>query len=297
MTDKTLDRIRALDPVTDDDRRSAASNREQAWQNLLARTAHESADAASPEASVGAAAQPARGEWPPSGRRPRRTAMRRVVPALVAASLIGGIAITAYERSGNSRTEALGPALAFADNGSRVTITIVDLQADADRFNRELQEHRLKFKLALQPVTPSIAGQITAEFGGDGNQPGDLTVGETPAGCEVGGPAPCHITISVAKDYHGEGELVIGRPLRPGEEAMSHADLGAKGEPLAGIRYQGQQVGQVRELLRQRGLTVREYEVSSADRNETRATVPDQWIVRGGMVVTDTETRLIVGPK
>lgn len=276
MTKDTLDRIRALDPVTHEELQAATSSRDEVWNKLLTRTAQE--------------------EQVPVRLRPRRSVARRVVPVLVAASLIGGIAGTAYERSDNSRTEALGPALAFADNGSRVTITIVDLQADADRFNRELADHQLKFKLNLVPASPSVVGQVVAGFGGDQNEPGDVRVGETPQGCEVGGAAPCNITISVAKDLRGEGELVLGRPLQPGEESVTFADLGAPKEPLAGVSYQGLQVGQVRELLRQRELTVLRYEVNLGDRNELRDTVPDNWKVRTGWMITGDQVVLGVNP-
>jgi hypothetical protein len=268
----TLDKIRALDPVTDEVLQAATRNREGMWNGLIARTAQEQV---------------------PTKLRPRRTVARRVVPVLVAASLIGGIAVTAYERSDGSRTEALGPALAFADNGSKLTITIVDLQADADRFNRELAEHQLKFTLTLQPASPSAVGQVTAGFG-DGNESSAPAVSQIPRGCEVGGASPCNITISIAKGYQGEGGLEIGRPPQPGEEILYNGDLADRGEPLAGLKYKGLPVSRVRELLRQRGFTVGEYVVSLGDRSEGRATVPDHWIVQDGMLIKDHETRLMV---
>lgn len=137
----TMDKIRALDPVTPEDLHTASRNREGVWNGLLARTTEPGH----------AADEPTAGRGRPVRRRAGWASPRRVVPVLVAASLIGGIAITAYERSDSSRTEALGPALSFATENDTLKITIVDLYADTDRFNRELKEHGIDFELSSNP--------------------------------------------------------------------------------------------------------------------------------------------------
>ncbi|GAA1539235.1 hypothetical protein [Kribbella lupini] len=269
----TLDQIRALDPVTDDELRTATRSRDKVWNDVVSRTQRTEKQATP---------------------RPRRAVARRLVPVLVAASLVGGIALTAVQRSGDSHPEAL----AFAYQGDDLKITVIDLQADTKRFNRELEQQGLKFKLVLVPATPSIVGQETSAGFSDGSNARHVTIGETPAGCKLGVDSSCHIEISVSKDFRGEGTLEIGRPLRPGETAAAMGDLGGPGEPLDGVKYQGLQVSQVLEMLRQRDVTVDEYRVDYSDGSGKDAhSVPGNLYVTQGGLLADGKGILWVTDK
>lgn len=272
----TIDKIRALDPVTPEDVQQATRNREGAWQGLLARTAEESDDA-------------------PIKLRPRRPVARRLVPALVAASLIGGIAVTTVERSGNSQPEAL----AFTQQGDVLTITVIDLYADTKRFNRELKDHGISFELKLQPASPSVVGKEAAAGFSDGSNARLVTVGEAPAGCTIGGPSPCNITIAVNTAFKGEGVLEIGRPLRQGEAPLYAGALTDRGEPLEGAKYGLLRVGEAKEMLKQKGMHVSGYTAEYDDRNfsEERDSVPDNWYVRDGFQLGADDVRLRVSEK
>ncbi|GAB2560603.1 hypothetical protein [Kribbella endophytica] len=277
----TLDKIRALDPVTDEDLQAATRNRDEVRSSVLSRA--EATEAGRPSAGG------------PSSVRQGWNRSRRWVPVLVAASLVGGIALTMVERSGNSQPEAL----AFAYQGDDLKITVVDLQADTKRFNRELEQQGLKFKLVLVPATPSLVGQETAAGFSDGSNARHVTVGETPAGCMLGVDTSCHIEISVAKDFRGEGVLEIGRPLRPDEAPLAAASLNAVGEPLAGAKWGVLRVGEAKEMLGKRGLHVSEYSAEFDERNysEVRESVPDTWYVRDGVQVGAKDVKLTVSEK
>ncbi len=272
----TLDKIRALDPVTDEDLSTATSNRDKVWKDVLSRTQAPVADTSSAGAR--------------SSARQRWSRGRRWVPVLVAASLVGGIALTVVERSGNSHPEAL----AFAYRGDDLKITVIDLQADTKRFNRELKQQGLNFKLELVPASPSVVGQETSGGYSDGSNARHVKVGAAPAGCRIGVDSPCHIEISVARGFRGEGFLRIGRPLRPGEKVSASGELNGRGEALEGVEYKDLQVGRALELLRQRGVSVHRF---SVDYSEDRKSVPADFYVIQGTLLADGEAILWVSKK
>jgi hypothetical protein len=219
-----------------------------------------------------------------------------LVPALVAAGLIGGIALTVVERTGDSRTEALGPALAFSDEGRYLQIKIVDLEADSARFNKELAEHDLKFHIELAPASPSLAGKplTIGDFGTDASG-GDFQVNDK--NCLRGDTGTCEIELKVPKQFQGEGLVIIGRPARPGEQIEYGGWLWERGEPLAGLKVVGQRVDHVRGLVEQHGYTVGRYRRSGGGPVLPAAEVPDNWVVVDGELLVDKQVVLRVAPK
>ncbi|MFB6719044.1 hypothetical protein ACFCV3_02745 [Kribbella sp. NPDC056345] len=274
-----IDKLRELNPVTDDEARELTRTKDLAWLDVLSKV------------------QTTPQERPLKPKRRRRSlVVRRLVPALVTVALLGGIALTVLERTGDSRTVAAGPALAFSDEGRYRSIRIIDLEADSARFTKELKEHGLNFKIQLLAATPSSAGKLlwAGEMGDEGND--QFKVGEDPEGCTLGGPAPCAIEIKVPRDYTGAGELAIGRPMRPGEQAEQAGNLSDPGEPLAGVQYAGLSVGEVRALLEKRGYTVGKY-VDGASGIDLAHSVPDNWFVTEGELVVDKQVALRVQEK
>ncbi|GAA0592988.1 hypothetical protein HPO96_05980 [Kribbella sandramycini] len=279
MTRSTVDKIRDLNPVSDDEARAAARANDSAWLDVLAKARHTAQEV--------------------PHRRVRRQApmVRRLVPILVAAAVVGAVALTAVERSGGDRQEALGSALAFSDEGRYVQIRIVDLEADTARFTKELKKHNLNFTIKLLASTPSTVGRLVWEGDMGGNTGGNFKVSAEPNGCAVGGPTPCFIEIKVPRDYTGSGELAIGRPMRPGESAETGGTIGEPGEPLAGVKFYGLRVDKVRELLAQRGFVVRSYIERKDDDNVRHESVPDNWLVTNGSLAVDNQVTLRVTPK
>ncbi len=280
MTRSTIDTLRDLNPVTDDEAQAITRTKDLAWLDVQFK------------------AQSIVQEMP--AKRRRRPVVRRLVPALVAAGLIGGIALTVVDHSGSDRTQALGPALAFSDEGRYLKIKIVDLEADSARFNKELQERQLKFHIELAPASPSLAGKLLTigDFGENGDG-GEFKVSETPFNCVIGGAAPCNIELKVPKEFQGEGLVIIGRPARPGERVEYPGWLWEPGELLAGLKVEGQPVGQVRALVAQRGYTVGKY-VRTASLDEPGippVEVPDNWVVVEASLLVDKQVILRVRPK
>ncbi len=279
MTRSTIDTLRDLNPVTDDEARAITRTKDLAWIDVLSKARITAQEA-------------------PAKRRRQSPVVRRLVPALVAVGLIGGIALTVVERAGDSRTEALGPALAFSDEGRYLQIKIVDLEADSARFNKELQEHDLKFHIELAAASPSLAGKplTIGDFGENGTG-GDFKVNEK--NCQRGEVGTCEIELKVPKEFQGEGLVIIGRPARAGERVEYPGWLWEPGELLAGMKVEGQPVAQVRALVEQRGYTVGKYVRTAAldDPGVPPADVPDNWIVTEASLLVDKQVILRVRPK
>lgn len=275
MTRSTIDTLRDLNPVTDDEARAITRAKDLAWIDVLSK-----ARTTAPEVPV----------------KRRRPVVRRLVPALVATGLVGGIALTVVERSGDSRTEALGPALAFSDEGRYLQIKIVDLEADSARFNKELKEHDLNFHIQLAAASPSIAGKLltVGDSGVDGTG-GTFKVNEK--NCLHGDVGTCEIELKVPKQYRGDGVVIIGRPARPGEQIEYGGQLWERGEPLAGLKVVGQRVDHVRALVEQHGYTVGRYRRSGGGPVLPAAEVPDSWVVVDGELLVDKQVVLRVAPK
>jgi len=267
----TLDLLRQLDPAAGDDPAGAIGE--------MTRTELLGSITASDPFPAGAQA-----------RRPR-VAVRRLVPVLAAAAVIAAVAVIVVRLPGDSRQEALGPALSFTTEGKYLKVRVVDPEADSARFNKEFKEHGLDIKLKLVPSSPSIVGQHTAAGFGAGSQ--DIKTTVYPAGCDNPPSYPCVPEFTIPVNYKGHAELYIGRAAKPGERLVQSGPIDGRGEPLQGVKYVGQTVAVVVKTLEQRGYTA-EYRVTVGNQTTSRKTVPPGWFVRSGSLVTTKHAILFV---
>ncbi|MFG1815170.1 hypothetical protein ACGFIF_15485 [Kribbella sp. NPDC049174] len=270
----TLDLLRQLDPTSGDDPAGAVS--ETTRTELLS-----SITASDP--------------FPARARTRRsRPVVRRLVPVLAAAAVIAAVAVTVVQLPGDSRQEALGPALSFTTEGKFLKVRIVDPEADSARFNQEFKDHGLDIKLRLVPSSPSAVGRhLAAVF-----SPGAKNIETTlyPAGCDAPPTYPCVPEFTIPLDYKGQAELAIGRAAKPGEKYTLAGQIDGKGEPLQGVKYGGMTVGAVVKILEQRGYTVPEYRVTTGRQTETRMAVPPTWIVGGAFALNSKQVVLFAAP-
>ena len=268
----TLDLLRQLDPAAGEDPARAVGSATRA--DLLAAIT----------------ATPTRAGVPATPKRPR-VVVRRLVPVLAAAAVIAAVAVTVVRLPGDSRQEALGPALSFTTEGKFLKVRVVDPEADSARFNKEFKEHGLDIKLALVPVSPSAVGQnVAAGFSADAK---NIRTTVYPAGCDNPPSHPCVPEFTIPLDYKGQAELYIGRAAKPGERLATSGPIDGRGEPLQGVKYAGQTVATVVKILEGRGYTA-EYRVTVGSETQTRKTVPPGWFVRDGSLLTSNHAVLFV---
>ncbi|MEV5965344.1 hypothetical protein AB0L70_26480 [Kribbella sp. NPDC051952] len=220
---------------------------------------------------------------------------RRLVPVLVAATVVAAAAITVVELPGDSRQEALSPALSFSPEGNFLRVRIVDPYADTARYNKEFKKRHLNITLELMPGSPSIVGQSPAAAFGDGSA--NIEQSDDPPGCAEAGTVPCVPQFLVPKDYSGEAGLVIARAARPGEDIQFGGPIDGRGEALNGVKYKNLQVSQVLKILTQRGYTVPEYRLAGNNATGSPKKVPGTYFVKDGFLHKDKEVILFVSPK
>jgi hypothetical protein len=269
----TLDLLRRLDPIGADD--PAQAVRAESRDELLTRISQ--TPPAAPKGFV------------------KRTVRRRLVPVLVAAAIVAAAAITIVELPGDSRHEALGPALSFTPEGNYLRVRIVDPLADTARYNKEFKKRHLNITLKLLPGSPSVVGQAPAAVF-EANSP-NIQQSEDPAGCVQAGTYPCVPQFLIPKDYSGEAALVVARAARPGEDLSFSGAIDGRGEALQGVKYKNLRVGQVLAILKQRGYTVPEYRLTMGNVATAPKTVPASYFVKNGFLIRDKDVILKVSAK
>ncbi|TCC57420.1 hypothetical protein E0H73_28940 [Kribbella pittospori] len=268
----TLDLLRRLDPVAGDD--PAQAVRAESRDELLTRIGQTP---------------------PPAPKAPKSAVRRRLVPVLVATAVIAATAVCLVELPGDSRQEALGPALSFSSEGDYLRVRIVDPAADTARYNKEFKKRHLNITLELLPGSPSTVGlSPAAAFGPDSD---NIQQSEDPEGCVEAGTYPCVPQFLIPKNYSGEAGLVIARATRPGEKVQFTGPIDGRGEALEGVKYKNLRVSQVLAILKQRGYTVPEYRLLVGSTATAPKSVPANYFVKGGFLIKDKDVILDVSAK
>jgi len=269
---ETLDLLRSLDPIADDD--PAAAVQDDSRQEMLTRI----------------------GQTPTPQPIARKGAVRRrLVPVLVVGTVVAAAAVLVVERPGDARQEALGPALSFSSEGDYLRVRIVDPEADSARYNKEFKKRHLNITLELMPGSPSTVGLSPAA--GFGPNSDNIEQSEDPAGCVAAGTFPCVPQFLIPKNYSGEAQLVISRAARPGEDIQFGGRIDGRGEALQGVKFKNMRVSQVLAILKQRGYTVPEYRVTVDNYTSSPKTVPGTYFVRDGFLHKDKEVILFASAK
>ncbi|GAB3985735.1 hypothetical protein GCM10029978_099360 [Actinoallomurus acanthiterrae] len=147
-------------------------------------------------------------------------------------------------------------ALTFSRNGDFIDVRIVDPNADPQRYRKEFSAHGLNVDLQLRPAPPSVVGtMISAD---DGSRTGTPTVTQI-EGTRDCGIIWCRAGVRIPVGLRHRLTIIFGRPARPGEHYALLGDATAAGEPLHGLGVRNRTVADVRQMARQRHVTIQRY--------------------------------------
>lgn len=270
MTNSTIDRIRAINPVPDQGDLVSSQTKDTLAVGIM-------------QTSTPVKVHPL--------RKPARVITRRVLPALVAAGLVGGFALSSIERPDGTTTEALS----FTTRGNTIEVKVVDPYADPKRYNAEFKKRGLDIHLTTSPASPSAVGKFDqALFSNDDpaqKRRIDYTTTQ-PAGCVQVLDPDCVAVLLIPVNYKGTAEFFYGRPARPGEVYSHVGFLDSPGEVFAGVKWKNKTVGEIKKLLADRNQTIHGYFNKPKGKE-----VPDNWYVVDGSPYSPGTVKLIVSRK
>jgi hypothetical protein len=236
-------------------------------------------------AAPSATASPA----PAQGRASRRRRAWLTVPALAALATLLSFGV------------AQAPASAALDirlvDGAYV-ITVKDLMAEPEVYQRELKARGLDITLEVVATSASQVGQIFVLHDLDRLRAGQAVPGEGPittidAPGSCARPHGCPIGVKVPADFDKKAQITLGRPARPGEKYRMPPGVARPGEPLHCVPYVNKSVAEVGAMLRERGVTP----TYVADWQRAQPSAPADWYVHDGVMSADGEALLLVAPE
>ncbi|UBU08283.1 hypothetical protein [Nonomuraea gerenzanensis] len=224
-----------------------------------------------------------RRRWP-ALPRPRRWAAVPVLAALTALLSVG---------------VAQAPASAALDidvvDGHYV-ITVKDLMADPEVYQRELRARGLDISLALVPTSASMTGRMFVINDLDRLRAGESVPAEGPI-TTIDSPGPCErsmgcpVGLKVPIDFDKKARITLGRRALPGERYKMPPGIALPGEPLHCVDFVNKSVTDVSALLRERGVTPSYI----AYGKPVSFTSPGGWYVHDGVMSADGLALLLVG--
>jgi hypothetical protein len=231
----------------------------------------------------------------PSARRPRwRPLLALPIAAAVAAA--GWSAMVVFGAVPAS-------ALDIKEEGDHYLIEVKDLYANPKVYETQLKDAGVDISLRVAPVTPSFVGEIFTDTAGWNKGPfpyaDKIKTIDRPENCDFG--RSCPIGLTIAKDFTGKADILLGREARPGEEYEVIGMLGARGEPMHCRPFLNHRVSEVRQTLAGLGLSIGEFVVKEPGERgadaETRTSVPDSMYVTGGALFEYGKAGLTVSEK
>lgn len=210
--------------------------------------------------------QEPRPSWQARARRAARgpaqhwSLRRSLLTALPVAALAGAAALVIglqVPATSNANSQAAIMAVSFVKANGHITVIIKNPYADSSWYNADFARHHLNIKLSLIASSPSFVGAIEYMGTDSGATSDEIKLINKPGGCGVDGNG-CTIGFTIPADFHGQADMAIGRPARPGEQYQTTGSIFNKGEALAGLRSQviGQPVSTVWRLLATHHLTI-----------------------------------------
>ncbi|MFI7643990.1 hypothetical protein [Nonomuraea sp. NPDC049400] len=230
-----------------------------------------------------------------SARRPRwRPLLALPIAAAVAAA--GWSAIVVFGAVPAS-------ALDIKEEGDHYLIEVKDLYASPEVYETQLKDAGVDISLRVAPVTPSFVGEISTHTPDWNTGPfpyaDKIKTIDRPKNCDfVDFGRSCPIGLTIAKDFTGKADILLGREARPGEEYEVVGMLNAPGEPMHCKPFLNHRVSEVRQTLAGLGLSIGEFSVKEPGERgadaELKTSVPDSMYVTGGALYEYGKASLIV---
>jgi hypothetical protein len=242
--------------------------------------------------------------------RPRRPLRAPLAAALALALLASGALVATRVLSPAHRTPTSSPTastphptararpaqvLSFTTSAGYITVIVRDPLADPSRYRAAFAAHHLDITLSLVPVSPSLVGTVV--YTGQSAGSSEITTITARGKCYTGGGgSACPVGVRIPIGFHGQAQLVFGRAARPGERYESTASPTAPGEVMHGLTFAGDTVAQVLAMLRQRDVTVPDFNYDDHGYNRNVASVPGTWYVYDANPWAPQQVMLMVGP-
>ncbi|MFG1947281.1 hypothetical protein [Nonomuraea sp. NPDC048826] len=175
-------------------------------------------------------------------------------------------------------------------------ITVKDLLAEPEVYQRELRARGLDITLRLAPTSASMTGQIFVindverlRAGHPVPADGPISTIDAPGSCER--PVGCAVGIKVPVDFGKKASVTLGRRALPGEKYLMPPGIAMPGEPLHCEDYVNKSVAEISALLRERGVTPSYIQHGK----HAAPSAPGGWYVQDGVMTADGQALLLVG--
>ncbi|GAA4059184.1 hypothetical protein [Actinomadura miaoliensis] len=169
-------------------------------------------------------------------------------------------------------------ALSFVRRERYIEVRIKDPVADPQRYRREFAAHGMKINLTMVPASPSVAGQVVMQDGGE-----TIKLIEEKGCYSGGGGDVCVRGLRVPIGFKGEATIAIGRPARPGEPYNSTNSAFTPGEALHCLDIRGLTVDEAVERIKKRKVTATVFNYDTGGPqgyvNVGRDKIPGDWYV------------------
>ncbi|MFD8560214.1 hypothetical protein ACWDOR_23430 [Streptosporangium canum] len=184
-------------------------------------------------------------------------------------------------------------ALDIKEEGGYYVIEVKDLYTNPEVYESQLRGVGLDISLRLIPASPSLVGLISPDSSvPDGSiSPNKIETIDQPGQCDR--RSGCPIGLKIPKDFTGSAEVTLGREGRPGEEYQIITGIDSPGEPLHCVPFYNKPAGEVRALLKDRGLDIQKFSIvgpawwegtAEDEEPEAKTSVPDSMHVIGGFL-------------
>ncbi|WP_043626625.1 hypothetical protein [Nonomuraea candida] len=234
-----------------------------------------------------------------SPRRRVAGARRRWWPALPGPRRWAAVPILATLAALLSFGVAQAPASAALDIervGDHYVITVKDLLAAPEVYQRELRARGLDITLDLVPTSASMTGRIVVINDMERLRSGEPVPGDGPI-TTIDAPGPCErfagcpVGLKVPVDFDKEAEITLGRRALPGERYTMPPGIALPGEPLHCVDYVNKSVAEISAVLRERGVTPSYISYG----RPASPSAPGDWYVHDGVMSADGQALLLVG--
>ncbi|WP_067180648.1 hypothetical protein [Microtetraspora niveoalba] len=219
----------------------------------------------------------------PRGWRSSLTWSRRVRPRVAAAA--GALAALLAVTVGLGSAPA-SAALDIEREGDQFVVTVKDLFAEPEMYQRELRARGLNIELRVIPTSAGTVGQLLVL---DGTSDGSGV-------SRIQGPGECRrffdlcaIGLRIPVNYRKQVIAYLGRPARAGERYGVMTAIDSPGEPFHCVDFINKTVREVEVMLRERALKGRftAYQAKS---------VPGDWYVYAGTMTAPGEALMVANP-
>ncbi len=237
-----------------------------------------------------------------SRRRAKQRALLLGGPLAVLAAVAALLVTVLTPGDNGPDSQAAIQAVSFIKDNGYITVIIRNLYADTSWYNADFARHHIDITLYLAPVPPSLVGYISSETGsGSRSEIKRIKRITKPGSCGVQG-AGCQIGFTIPDDFHGQVDMWIGRPARPGEQYQVAGSAFNRGEPLYGLTDQifEHPLSEVLPVLAQHHVTVaqcREEGVANAGSGICDpSNMPATWYISDVTPWAPNQVLLTIGP-